>query len=246
MAAMAAKPGAVVFLAVLTPLACRPTGPIMSDAQFHGWPSKVLRNAAAEVVVVPAIGRVMEFRLLDAGSKPIFWSHPGIGPALAPDENGWINFGGDKAWPAPQTAWASLVGKGWPPPATFDAVAHAATVEKDCELVLTSPVDPAYGMRVRRRISVCSTDPVMTIETTYEKVSGAKVNVAVWTIAQLLSPERAFVLLPKRSAMPNGPKVSHGGSLSPRGDWRAPSDGNAAVWLADIEQNIPAAEEGQR
>ena len=50
----------------------------------------------------------------------------------------------------------------------------------------------------------------------------------------------------KRSAMPNGPKVSAGGSLSPRGDWRAPSDGNAAVWLADIEQNIPAAEEGQR
>ena len=50
----------------------------------------------------------------------------------------------------------------------------------------------------------------------------------------------------KRSAMPNGPKVSHGGSLSPRGDWRAPSDGNAAVWLADIEQNIPVAEEPQR
>jgi NAD+ synthase (glutamine-hydrolysing) len=43
----------------------------------------------------------------------------------------------------------------------------------------------------------------------------------------------------KRSAMPNGPKVSHGGSLSPRGDWRAPSDGNAEVWLADIEQNVP-------
>ena len=37
-----------------------------------------------------------------------------------------------------------------------------------------------------------------------------------------------------------GPKVSHGGSLSPRGDWRAPSDGNAAVWLADIERNVPA------
>ena len=35
----------------------------------------------------------------------------------------------------------------------------------------------------------------------------------------------------KRSAMPNGPKVSAGGSLSPRGDWRAPSDGNANVWL---------------
>ena len=45
----------------------------------------------------------------------------------------------------------------------------------------------------------------------------------------------------KRSAMPNGPKVSHGGSLSPRGDWRAPSDGNPAVWLADIERNVPTS-----
>ena len=43
----------------------------------------------------------------------------------------------------------------------------------------------------------------------------------------------------KRSAMPNGPKVSHGGSLSPRGDWRAPSDMAATVWLAEIERDIP-------
>jgi NAD+ synthase (glutamine-hydrolysing) len=43
----------------------------------------------------------------------------------------------------------------------------------------------------------------------------------------------------KRSAMPNGPKVSAGGSLSPRGDWRAPSDGNATVWLADLDKNVP-------
>jgi NAD+ synthase (glutamine-hydrolysing) len=42
----------------------------------------------------------------------------------------------------------------------------------------------------------------------------------------------------KRTAMPNGPKVSSGGSLSPRGDWRAPSDSSAAAWLADLE-NIP-------
>ena len=40
----------------------------------------------------------------------------------------------------------------------------------------------------------------------------------------------------KRSCVPNGPKVGSGGSLSPRGDWRAPSDGEAAVWLADWER----------
>jgi NAD+ synthase (glutamine-hydrolysing) len=39
----------------------------------------------------------------------------------------------------------------------------------------------------------------------------------------------------KRSAIPNAPKVGSGGSLSPRGDWRAPSDAEAAAWLAELE-----------
>ena len=46
----------------------------------------------------------------------------------------------------------------------------------------------------------------------------------------------------KRSALPNGPKVVRGGSLSPRGDWRAPSDTSAALWLAELE-NVPDASE---
>ena len=40
----------------------------------------------------------------------------------------------------------------------------------------------------------------------------------------------------KRSALPNGPKVVRGGSLSPRGDWRMPSDTPATLWLADLER----------
>ena len=42
----------------------------------------------------------------------------------------------------------------------------------------------------------------------------------------------------KRSALPNGPKVSAGGSLSPRGDWRAPSDLSARIWLEEL-RSIP-------
>ena len=44
----------------------------------------------------------------------------------------------------------------------------------------------------------------------------------------------------KRSALPNGPKISSGGSLSPRGDWRAPSDGSPDVWLEEMKA-IPQA-----
>jgi NAD+ synthase (glutamine-hydrolysing) len=43
----------------------------------------------------------------------------------------------------------------------------------------------------------------------------------------------------KRSCLPNGPKVGSGGSLSPRGDWRAPSDAEASVWLEELRQNVP-------
>ena len=43
----------------------------------------------------------------------------------------------------------------------------------------------------------------------------------------------------KRSAQPNAPKVGSGGSLSPRGDWRAPSDARAEVWLEELKRNVP-------
>ena len=45
----------------------------------------------------------------------------------------------------------------------------------------------------------------------------------------------------KRSALPNGPKVAAGGALSPRGDWRAPSDSSATVWLEELEGRIGPA-----
>lgn len=43
----------------------------------------------------------------------------------------------------------------------------------------------------------------------------------------------------KRSCLPNGPKVGSGGSLSPRGDWRAPSDSKADAWLRELEARVP-------
>ena len=52
---------------------------------------------------------------------------------------------------------------------------------------------------------------------------------------------RFFANQYKRSAVPNGPKIVSGGALSPRGDWRMPSDASAAVWLAELNDNTPEA-----
>jgi NAD+ synthase (glutamine-hydrolysing) len=51
--------------------------------------------------------------------------------------------------------------------------------------------------------------------------------------------KRYFASQFKRSALPNGPKVVAGGTMSPRGDWRMPSDVSSAAWLAEIERNVP-------
>jgi hypothetical protein len=177
---------------------------VVSKDSFHGWDALVLRNRAIEVTVVPAIGRIMQIALRDGGAMHApLWSHPGIGPGLGGDENGWINLGGDKAWPAPQARWEAVVGKEWPPPRTFDASPYEGKIVGD-EVELLSAVDPAYGLRVRRTIALAPDRPSATVETWYEKVAGEPIRVGVWTITQLVSPERLFVRLPARSSFPGG------------------------------------------
>ena len=102
----------------------------------------------------------------DGGASDPLWRHDALGPGLAPDENGWINYGGDKAWPAPQSDWERMTGKGWPPPATFDARAHTGSVAGSGSAIeMLSPVDPAYGVRVRRTARLSS--EVVIVETAF-------------------------------------------------------------------------------
>jgi len=213
---------------------------------YAGWEALVLRNPSAEVTVVPAVGRIMQFARLGGDARGPFWSHPAIGPALPADDNGWINFGGDKAWPAPQARWKELAGQDWPPPRTFDALPHRATIEGG-RVVLTSAVDPAYGLRVKRTIALDPAAPVLTVETCYEKISGAPLRAGVWTITQLVSPQRLFLLLPPRSALaggfsqrlPDPPKdlTVDGRLLSlardPVAKTMIASDGEAMLWVGD-------------
>lgn len=51
--------------------------------------------------------------------------------------------------------------------------------------------------------------------------------------------KRFFANQYKRSAVPNGPKIVSGGALSPRGDWRMPSDAAATTWLDELHANSP-------
>ncbi len=175
----------------------------VSSITYHGWAdSLVLNNGKVEAVVVPAVGRVMQFHFV--GEDGVLWENDKLqGKPADPKATEWANFGGDKSWPSPQADWQKMIGRGWPPPATFDSTALESHTNGGV-VELESPVDPAYGIRVYRRIKLDPQQPVLTVTTTYEKVSGDPVKVGVGVITQLRDPQRAFIKVPTQSKFADG------------------------------------------
>jgi Domain of unknown function (DUF4380) len=244
-------------LVLLLALASTAIAQQATRSEYHGLKAITLKNALAQVVIVPATGRILSFQLCDSHGRcsdnPI-WNNPQIGASLKPDDEGWTNYGGDKSWPAPQSDWPKHTGKGWPPPTGFDHMPFTAEIT-EAKVTLASPVDPGYGVRVRRVISLDSTRPVLHVATTYEKLQGDPVDVSVWTITQLNAPERGFILLPADEKFPGGhidtsrtgpndpypfEKVSIDGRLlsfirDPKVKRKLGSDGDRLLWLGKSE-----------
>ena len=176
---------------------------------YHGWlEAYQLSNGKAEVVVVPAVGRVMQFGFV--GEEGVFWENRALdgrivdGRPLQWSSGQWVNFGGDKTWPSPEADWGLLTGrKDWRPPPAFDGIPAEARVDGRT-LVLLSPVDSFFGIRTQRRIRLHPSKPEMTITTTYERVSGEPAKVGVWVITQLKEPVGLFAPLPGKSVFTNG------------------------------------------
>ncbi|MCL4178402.1 MAG: hypothetical protein KJ072_11760 [Verrucomicrobia bacterium] len=155
---------------------------------YQGWADSILvSNGRVEAIIVPAIGRVMQFRFAGENEGP-FWENESLfGQNPDPASTNWLNFGGDKTWPAPQGEWAFITPRDWPPPAGFDAVPMQASID-GWKIKLVSPVDPYYGIRTIREISLALDEPVMNITTRYEKLEGLPLMASVWVITQLKEP----------------------------------------------------------
>ena len=195
----------IFYFAILLSLSAQLSSQTLkvSKTTYHGWSDAlVLSNGNVEAVIVPAVGRVMQFRFV--GGDDVFWENAALqGKSANPSAQEWSNFGGDKTWPSPQADWPKMIGRGWPPPATFDSTPLQGN-QKENAVELTSPIDTAYGIRTRRRIELDPSKPVLKITTTYEKVSGDTVKVGIGVITQLRDPQRAFIAVPSKSKFPEG------------------------------------------
>ena len=175
----------------------------VQQIEYHGWKDAlVISNGQVEAIIVPSIGRVMQFRFV--GEEGVFWENPAVaGKPVNPAAKDWSNFGGDKPWPAPQADWPKITPRAWPPPVGFDASVWEAKVNGDF-VELISPVDPQYGIRAIRRIKLDPSRPAMTITTVFEKVKGDPRTVAVWVITQLKDPDMILVPVPKDTRYAEG------------------------------------------
>jgi hypothetical protein len=144
----------------------------------------------------------MQLRLA-GGSAGTLWENRTLDGRLPSSFGDWLNFGGDKSWPAPQCDWPRHQGRDWPPPAAFDASPMEA-VTADSNLTLTSPIDLHWGIQVVRSLELDPVQPVLRIRTEFRKLLGYPVRVAIWTITQFQEPDLVAILLPEPSTFAHG------------------------------------------
>lgn len=215
---------------------------------YQGWTNALsMANEQAEVVIVPSIGRVMQFRFL--GETGPFWENPSLhGKAPDPLSSEWLNFGGDKTWPAPQAEWSQWTPRSWPPPPAFDAEAVQAEVKED-RVILRSDVDPAYGIRWERELRLDPLQARLTIVTRYHKAVETPLTnaVGVWVITQLQDPVAVFIPRPKPSLFAEGydrqsetapPSLSLDDSWirlarDPKAPFKIGTDASTLVWVGE-------------
>ena len=195
---------ALLALLCLAAFAQKPRKITIQKQSYRGWnDALVMSNGLVEAVIVPSIGRVMQFRFVGE-SEGVFWENAALaGKPVNPTSNDWGNFGGDKSWPAPQSEWPKITPRAWPPPVAFDSMPCTAEI-KGNTVELTTPIDPHYGIRVVRTLTLDARRPAMHIKNVYEKVEGEPRKVSIWVITQLPEPVMVYVPLPTNSINANG------------------------------------------
>ncbi len=217
------------------------TAPTVDPSTYRGWKTLALRNELIEVQVAPAIGgRVIQLKLGDfefffvcsdlAGKPP---------PPTGLDPQGaWLNYGGEKLWPAPQ-GWGE--GDQWPgpPDAILDGSPHQGEILRlpsGTGIVrLTSQKDSRSGLQISRTLEAFAGSTRVRLCATMTNIDTRPRRWGIWSVAQQNGADRAgtgaekklrvYCPLNPESIYPDGYKVMFGLA-------------NNNSWLPDREQGM--------
>ena len=171
---------------------------------YHGWSDALcIDNGSAEVVVVPSLGRIMRFA--PSGGENFLWENPACLGRTRPDgDPNWFNAGGDKVWPAEQSAWPAVIGRGWPPDRVLDGAPWTAEVLPGPQLRLTSGISSDYELRAERTLTLAADRASLLIEQRFTKLAGPPAKVTIWNVSQTDDPERAWLPTGPVTTLPRG------------------------------------------
>lgn len=187
---------------------------------YKGWKVLSLGNGLIESHIVPDLGgRLMQFSM--QGYDYLFVN--GALESLYPERiegKQWMNFGGEKVWPAPQ-GWD---GEGYwpgPPDHILDEGVYECKIESDL-VTLISPVDKRTGLQIQRNFKVEPGEATINISAKFTNKSDKDIRWSVWPVCQVavdeLAVEQSQVVCPARKD-DNGDaryKVLHGLANNPQ------------------------------
>jgi len=180
-----------LIAATLCVAACFCTGTEVRSGQpttYKGWKAHVLENDLVRLHVVPDVGgRVIQYAL---GEKEFFWVNPALTGKTSPKtgldpDGGWLNYGGDKLWPAPQ-GWDNDRQWPGPPDAVLDGQPYRAETDLEPAAIrLTSRDDPRSGIRFSRRIRLHPRSSRVSVEATMTNIDDKPRRWGIWAHTQL-------------------------------------------------------------
>jgi hypothetical protein len=219
---------AALLLAPLAATHAANRQPSFRPSAYRGWKSLMLDGNGFELQVVPEIGgRVIQFTI---AGKDLFWVNPLlVGKAPPPGglaaDGGWLNYGGDKLWPAPQ-GWDNDSQWPGPPDAVLDGQPYRAELmDGNTTLRLTSRDDPRSGIRFSRTVRPLPGRSGVRFEATMTNVDTKPRRWGIWAHTQLNAAKRdgsgfnplmrAFCPLNPRSKFQRGYRVIFGEEDNP-------------------------------
>ena len=223
---------------LLSPISAAAAVPALTQEVYRGWNTQCLSNGLVQVHVVPEIGgRVVQFKV---GKHEFYWVNPQLAGKHAPasglaSDGGWLNYGGDKLWPAPQ-GWDGPEQWPGPPDAVLDGLPYtfeALPAEAgEAALKLTSGEDRRSGIQFSRVIRVSENSTRVAVEAAIKNIDSRPRRWGIWAHTQLDATAsdgrkpnrlmRAWCPVHPRSRFLEGYDVIFGAKDNPsfRTDWR--------------------------
>jgi hypothetical protein len=203
----------------------------LTQNQFRGWSSTQLSNQFIQVNVTPQLGgRILGYQL---GGQSFLWANPALQGQVPPptrlgSDGSWLNWGGDKLWPAPQ-GWKSADQWPGPPDPVLDGSPQQAKVlarrGASIALELTSPKDPKTGIQFSRVIRVFDGSSRVQVIARMTNITTRPIRWGIWTVTQLDAGNKlgsgwnpnfyTYAPLNPHSQFPHGYRVLFGAETNP-------------------------------